>query len=251
MANVRTDSKTKGDSKLEFIGADEFDDVLEDPEFSREFEPVFWMLSEVHDIKMDPTLSAEKQRESANIGLLSHEWGNWRVSLNWSTHWNEDIPPHHYRVEWASKFSKTAKEPVAVLSPYFLYRTCPFCRAGDPRAGGNFDIRRLRMATWIPRHPLTGGPTPPDLPACAPAHACRGPFYDGKLLGTCRQFDWFGEGIFLGSAAIGPREVFQRECSEELERLTNETGISGKFQTPDDHAAAAAASDIGSSSIIV
>jgi len=212
--------------------------ILEDPEYSREFEPVLWLVLEDHDIRMDPTIPLEKQRETQDIGLLSSRFWHWQVSINWSTQWNEGVPPHHYRVRYKG-------EEVAVMSPYFLFRTCPFCRLGDPCRNGEYDISWLFLYRYCPRHPITGQETVRDLPACAPAHACRGPYWEGRLLGTCRRFDWFGPGMLLGSQGLDPRQVFQRDVAEELAVRTNKDRLAVEMAQPDDRTSPLLASDIG------
>ena len=66
-----------------------------------------------------------------------------------------------------------------------------------------------------------------------PAHQCRGPAFDGRLLNTCRQLDWFGSGVLLGSQGLEPWEVFQRDCAEELARRENQNKLAVDYSTPD------------------
>lgn len=240
-----TTDKTKRDesARVDFIGQHEVDNVLEDPEYSREFEPILWLLMEEHDMRVDPTMSAEKQRVSGDIGVLTTEFGNWRVALNWSSQWNQGVPPHHYAVTWVGKFGDTSEQEVACLSPYFLARTCPFCKLGNPRPDGReFDMRWMFLHAYMPYNPINGQPTPPDLAAVAPAHRCRGPYYDGRLLGTCQQFDWFGTGVF-DSMGRGPREMLQLDAAEALAKATDKDRYATDMAVPDDLEALGLAQD--------
>ena len=241
MVHILGQHAPKHDGTVGFISPQDIDSgrYSEDPEYSDEFEPIYWLLMEYHDIRMDPTLSMDKQMEGAEIGLLTVDFAPWSATINWSTTWQEGLPPHNYRVKYRG-------EAVAVMSPYLLVRTCPFCRLGDPRVNGLWDPAGLFLHTYCPRHPITGQETRKDFPAVAPAHACRGPAYQGKLLGTCRQFDWFGTGILLGSGEMSPREVLQRDAAEALAVRTNKDKFAQDFAQPYNYDALKQVSDIDS-----
>jgi hypothetical protein len=235
-------TEKKSEVKAPFLSPDEVDAgaYYEDPEYSNTYLPVQGLIFESHDIVMDATLSKDEQIRSADIGLLFYEFGSWKIASNWSQKWHEGVPPNHYLVNYRGT-------NVACMSPFMYPRTCPECRHGDPWDGRRYHGERLYMKHWIPRHPQTGAPTPDMLPAVAVAHRCRGPFDkgSGKLLGTCGGMDWFGSGILLGSGQLEPAAVFQRECAEELARITGDNDIADEFSAADDYASAANARDIG------
>lgn len=213
---------------VDFVSAQDIAEgrILEDPEYSQIWETVFWLLTTEHSIKADPTLPLLKQQEGAQSGIIDLRFWHWHVSVNWDERWNQGIPPHHYRVRYKG-------DEVAVMSPYFLVRTCPFCRLGDPWSRGQYRPEGLYLWAHCPRNPRTGGATPHDFPAVLPAHPCRGPAYDGRLLNTCRQLDWFGSGLLLGSQGLEPWEVFQRDCAEELAKRENMNKLAVDYSTPD------------------
>ena len=224
-----------------FLTAAEVDDgnYFEDPEYSNTYLPVQGLIFEGHDIVMDATLSKDEQIRSADIGLLFAEFGPWKISSNWSPQWHGGVPPNHYLVNYNGT-------NVACMSPFMYPRTCPDCKHGDPWDGRRYHGERLYMKYWIPTFPLTGGPTPDMLPAVCAALPCRGPFDpgSGKLLGTCGGMDWWGGGILLGSAGLEPAEVFQRDCAEELARITGDNHLAITMNQPDDYASAASARSI-------
>jgi len=195
----------------------------EDPEYAAEFEPILWLIMEENDIRMDPTLNAETQVRNGEVGVLKADFWKWGVRLNWSTQWMKGIPPHHYRVLFNH-------EEVGILSPYELVRTCWKCRLGDPREG-----REWKPEMYYVRgiHPEA----PPELPWCLPAHRCRGPLYEGKLLGTCGEIDWHAYTI--------PRGQLQVDAAEALAVKANKDSLASTMAVPYNPSSQLKAQDIG------
>uniref|UniRef100_A0A6M3J2R5 Uncharacterized protein n=1 Tax=viral metagenome TaxID=1070528 RepID=A0A6M3J2R5_9ZZZZ len=195
------------------VSTEEADDGswLEDPEVSPEFWPVHMIWLAQNNVVMDPTLSEQKQRESANIGLQVIKWDSWEVAINMSTQWHGKIPPEHFSVEFAGTL-------VGILSPFQQVRTCWHCGLGSPRAGDSFRRDRMFVYSVFPKL-RNGQDMPRCLPFVLPAHACRGPLKDGLLRRTCGAFDWFGLTV--------TREEFKRSAEERLARLQDDESYLG------------------------
>lgn len=223
--------KSKSEMNLGLMGQDDEELYDEDPEFSDEFEPGLWLIHQHHDIRMDPTVDYKKdlgtRMDNANIGVLTHTFGCWRIYVNWSTEWAQKIPPHHMAVEFGaghtggmrSKRASTEWRLVGIISPYMTMRTCWSCRRGNPIIDGRFN----EDGYWVRADPdkieaavVAGNVTPeeaavfPDkIPAVFPAHAC-------PAVG-CGEYDWFGDMQF---GATARREDFQRDAAESLALVT-------------------------------
>jgi len=181
--------------------------------------------------------------DSANLGVLSHTFGIWRIYVNWSTAWAQKIPPHHMAVEFGVKGlggwkrSSTMWRLVGIISPYMTMRTCWSCGRGNPIVNGKFDERGYYVAVNVDRvestlrdlqgvrpnasrqdlaQALFGCDEIPDkIPAVLPHHPCGGKLPTGKM---CGEYDWFGD---CGGAIARP-EDFQRDCAEALALVTGD-----------------------------
>jgi len=216
------------------------DDYDEDPEFSDLFEPALWLVHEQYDIRLDPTVDYKKtvgeRMDSANLGVLQHTFGNWRIYVNWQTVWAQKIPPHHMAVEFGSRGlggerrSSTVWSLVGIISPYLTMRACWNCARGNPIVNGQYDdngyykeINRERVDAALAEMRLTD-PTvteeefadvtfgadriPTRIPAVLPHHPCP----------ACGEYDWFGD---TGGVIARPDD-FQRECAETLALVTGQ-----------------------------
>ena len=225
---------------LELFDPAKEDEYDEDPEYSDLFEPALWLIHQAHDIRLDPTVDYNRDRqqrlEQANLGVLDHTFGVWRIYVNWQTTWAQKIPPHHMAVEFGAKGmggirrASTEWRLVGIISPYLTMRTCWNCAHGNPIVNGRFDergywvsvnkdrveatMRQLReerpdMTDEEFAQVLFGMDEIPDrVPAVWPHHPCS----------KCGEYDWFGD----CSGVIARPEDFQRDCAESLAIVTGD-----------------------------
>lgn len=214
----------------------------EDPEYSDEFEPGLWLIHQHHDIILDPTVDYkrdERQRlDSANLGVLSHTFGCWRIYVNWQTVWAQKIPPHHMAIEFGAggmggvkKRASTEWRLVGIISPYLTMRTCWSCGRGNPSINGRYTddgywvrVDRDKIAAAVHAGNITweeGEAFPDKVPAVLPAHACV----------RCGEYDWFGDTQF---GAVARREDFQRDAAESLARVTGISSIATSMRMTHD-----------------
>ena len=181
---------------IDFIPPEQVDDGswLEDPEFAREFIPIQMLFLQRNHVTIDPTMSAERQKASADQGLFEIRFKPWVVYLNWSTQWQGRIPPHHYAVEFHG-------ETLGILSPFALVRTCWKCRLGSPRVGSTWWPGLMYVRSVHPK-------APPRWPWVRPAYPCWGPLENSYLIRTCGEMDWWARTI--------DRELVQRDAAEAL-----------------------------------
>lgn len=215
-------------SQLLLMDQDAEDEYDEDPEFSDLFEPALWLIHQHHDIRLDPTVDykrdAQQRMDTANIGVLSHTFGPWRIYVNWSTDWAQKIPPHHMAVEFSAKHTTSGRSRnstefrlVGIISPYLTMRTCWNCGRGNPKINGEYsddgywvNVDRDKIAAAVQAGNITweeGEDFPERVPAVLPHHACI----------KCGEFDWFGD---VQYGATARPEDFQRDAAESLAIVT-------------------------------
>jgi hypothetical protein len=230
-------------STIDFLDPSKEDEYDEDPEFSDLFEPGLWLINQHHDIILDPAIHGRRtpteRLDSANLGVLEHSFGPWKIYVNWQIKWAQKIPPHHMAVEFAqrtdaaqdgTRSTKTDYKVVGIISPYMTCRCCWNCGRGNPIVNGQYDdegyyLRVNETAiegmlqemhkedptatrSDLARAAFGGDEIPEKFPACLPHHACP----------KCGAWDWFGD----ASGVIARPEDFQRDCAESLALVTGD-----------------------------
>lgn len=72
-------------------------------------------------IEVDPHLHGDAAKKALDHGVFHGRMGLWDLSLNWTTQWQQQIPPYHLWVRYNDV-------DVAMLGPYLTWRYCPTCK---------------------------------------------------------------------------------------------------------------------------
>lgn len=62
-------------------------------------------------IVVDMGLTEEQGKARADIGVFRAQVGPWGITVNWTSHSDNDLPPGHIGIDYS-------RTPVAILSPY-------------------------------------------------------------------------------------------------------------------------------------